>query len=237
MSDLSTINQETNMKECSIVFLTDDNKKEAHVKTVSEAEDGNKVRKKGLLDNLTEYGHYNRDCDEIVHIPEVEAKSGYPVTEILSSAFSYCHNLRFIYIPKTVRQINWNNLGCGLLEGIYVDTENPHYKEIDGVLFTKDGKTLIAYPNQHSKSYSIPNGVHKIASFAFKGCNNLNELTIPDSVQEIGDNTFYRCTSLHSITLPNNIIKVGKYIDDTPEPEPQVIYRGQVYDSVNKINI
>lgn len=236
MSD-SFYSQWPDMEECSIKFVYDERRKEAHVKTVSTANVGDKTRKKGALDNFTKYGHYRRTCGEIVHIPEVDKASEYPVTRILKSAFSYCHELRFIYIPQTVKDIDWNNLGCESLEGIYVDAGNPCFMDIEGVLFTKDSKTIVAYPNRHGQSYAIPDGVDKIRSFAFKGCCNLNELSIPDSVREIGDNAFYRCTSLQHISLPDSVEKVGKYIDGEPGSEPRVIYRGRVYDSINDINL
>lgn len=236
MSD-SFCGQWPDMEECSIVFVCDESRKEAHVKTVSTAKVGDKTRKKGALDNFAEYGYYKRTCGETVHIPEVDKVNGYPVTRILNSAFSYCHELRLIYIPKTVKDIEWNNLGCESLVGIYVDAGNPCFMDIDGVLFTKDGKTIVAYPNGHGQSYAIPDGVDRINSFAFKGCCNLNELSIPDSVREIGDNAFYRCTSLLRIKLPDGVEKVGKYIDGEPKSEPRVIYRGQVYDSINGINL
>ena len=54
------------------------------------------------------------------------------------------------------------------------------------MLYTKDGKTLIAYPGGRSdKSFRIPDGVTKIAKSSLYSCDALNELYIPKSVTEI----------------------------------------------------
>ena len=54
------------------------------------------------------------------------------------------------------------------------------------MLYTKDGKTLIAYPGGRSvKSFRIPDGVTRIAKSSLYSCDALNELYIPKSVTEI----------------------------------------------------
>lgn len=60
------------------------------------------------------------------------------------------------------------------LENINVSPDNPVYKSIDGVLFSKDGKKLIWYPptKNEGKSYTVPNSVKTIASRAFYQAKN-----------------------------------------------------------------
>ena len=59
---------------------------------------------------------------------------------------------------------------------------------------------------------TIPNTVKEIGSYAFYGCSNLNSVDIPDSVTEIGDYAFYGCRNLTSIILPNSITKIGSKV-------------------------
>ena len=50
-------------------------------------------------------------------------------------------------------------------------------------------------------------GVIEINEEAFKGCNNLNEVTISKSVRSIGDEAFYNCKALKKITIKGTKIK------------------------------
>jgi hypothetical protein len=76
-------------------------------------------------------------------------------------------------------------------------------------LFDKSQSTLVEYPGGLSGSYTIPNSVTNIGSYAFSGCTSLTSVTIPNSVTSIGDAAFFRCTSLTSITIPNSVTSIG----------------------------
>ena len=125
------------------------------------------------------------------------------VTQIVSDAFSYCIHVRNIKIGKKVKKIAEHFNDCSVLTNICVDSENPFFMDIDGNLYTKDGKTLIRYMRgKRAKSFIIPNHVTKIASYAFCRCNSLNKIIIPDSVTEIDTGAFSECENLKEITLP-----------------------------------
>lgn len=91
-----------------------------------------------------------------------------------------------------------------------VSDDNPYYKSVDGVLFSKDGKTLIRYPAKSSStSYSLPSSVETIHSFAFYGSSNLVQVNISDSVRNIEDYSFKNCVNLNDISIGRSIEKVG----------------------------
>jgi hypothetical protein len=99
--------------------------------------------------------------------------------------------------------------GCKGLASIIVDSANPNYQSIDGVLFSKDGKTIIAYPAGKSGSaYVIPSSVTTIGNSAFSGCTGLTSVTIPDSVTSIGYYAFWGCTGLTSVTIPDSVTSI-----------------------------
>lgn len=77
-----------------------------------------------------------------------------------------------------------------------VDTENPIYKSENGVIYSKDGKTLVAVPAGLAGSFSISEGVETIAESAFENCTAITELTIPESVTKIEANAFKDCGAL-----------------------------------------
>lgn len=103
-----------------------------------------------------------------------------------------------IIIPKTIREIEWSFYECINLQSIIVDKDNLHYCDIDGVLFDKDKKALLAYPNARIDDYHIPDSTTSIEHFAFKTCH-LSGLFIPHSVTRIEANAFYGCRKLKHI--------------------------------------
>jgi hypothetical protein len=125
---------------------------------------------------------------------------GNGVTDIGEYAFYGCRGLASAVIPAGVTDIGVQVfLLCDELTGITVDGGNASYKDIDGVLFTKDGKTLIQYPEgKTGASYTVPDGVESIGRYAFFG-NNLTSVTIPAGVTDIGVSAFYAYNQLTTV--------------------------------------
>jgi hypothetical protein len=125
------------------------------------------------------------------------------VTSIADNAFSNCAGLKNIGFTGTVTAINTTVLDTiPALETITVDAANTAYASEDGVLFTKDKRTLFYYPRGKSDvSYIIPSGVTAVRYNAFSGCLSLTDVTIPASVSAIGWNAFSGCTGLTSVTF------------------------------------
>ena len=102
------------------------------------------------------------------------------------------------------------------LEAINVAVNNDYIKSLDGVVYSKDGKRLIAYPSKkQGSSFTIPDSVEEIDSGAFfynyslNGANtNLEEVEL-SSVKEIGTGAFRYCDNLKSATIPATVTTVG----------------------------
>jgi len=153
------------------------------------------------------------------------------VTYIGAYAFDGCHNLKSINIPNTVVCLDEGCFGackelttvfipnsvmyittkfpfnqCTKLTTIDVAEDNPNYCSIDGILYSKDKKTIITYPiGKNDKTYEIPDGVTTISQYAFAGCWQLIKVSIPNSVTRIGKGSFLGCTNLKSITIPKGV--------------------------------
>lgn len=80
---------------------------------------------------------------------------------------------------------------------------------IDGVLFTKDGKKLIAFPEGRTGSYKIPQSVKEIAPGAFFNCQGLKEIILNQDLDVIADSAFYLCESLEKIVMNNSLRIIG----------------------------
>ena len=125
-----------------------------------------------------------------------------------------------IHIPASVTFIEFDStfanpptFGCPVLTEITVDEANPNFTSADGILFNKDKTTLYAYPALKSDtSYSIPEGVTKIATGAFTYANAVTmpdhfEIICPDSLKQIEAAAFY-ISYLTSISLPSGLNSV-----------------------------
>ena len=135
------------------------------------------------------------------------------VDTIRSSAFEYCSSMKSITIPSSVASIGlWTFAFCDSLKSITVDQGNTHYCDIEGVLYTVNKDTLIAYPNGKGSSYSIPNSVTIIGNAAFVGCSDLTSVVIPNSVNSIIEWAFEYCNKMKSITIPSSVTSIGGYI-------------------------
>ncbi|WP_235324230.1 leucine-rich repeat protein [Anaeromassilibacillus senegalensis] len=128
------------------------------------------------------------------------------VTSIGGWAFADCERLTSITIPSSVTSIGDLVFSyCYSLTNISVDAGNPNYKSIDGVLFDKNGSTLIQYPAGKDEAvYHIPSGVTSIGDWAFYFCESLTSITIPSSVTSIGSGVFCGCYVLTRLTFSGN---------------------------------
>ena len=131
------------------------------------------------------------------------------VTSIGGRAFYGCTSLTSITIPDSVTSIGYAFSECYNLESINVDENNLQYKSIDGVLFDKNGETLIQYPSgKKDTSVTIPDSVTSIGGLAFCFCKSLTSVTIPDSVTSIRGSAFSGCKSLTSVTIPDSVTSI-----------------------------
>jgi hypothetical protein len=96
---------------------------------------------------------------------------------------------------------------CTSLMSIEVDSLNPAFSSLDGVLFNRSQTEIVTYPGGKSGSYVVPNSVTDIGSCAFADCTSLTSITIPNG--NIGPEAFARCTGLTSITIGDGVTSIG----------------------------
>ena len=160
---------------------------------------------KGFTYELNDEGSYSVTKYEGIATEVVipATHEGKPVTRIEDDVFYYYYGLARVTIPATVTSIGKNAFyGCGDLTNISVDPENPIYTDIDGSLYTKDGKDLVLYATgKKEESFTVPDSVTRIFEGAFRHCNRIKSIVIPDSVISIGKDAFSECRNLTSITL------------------------------------
>ncbi|MCM1236081.1 MAG: leucine-rich repeat domain-containing protein [Ruminococcus flavefaciens] len=117
-----------------------------------------------------------------------------------------------IHIGKNVAEIARRAFYSTAIAEITVDSQNASYKSVEGCLFTGDGKQLINYTVNSSRTeYSVPEGVEEICEAAFNGANNLLTVHLPDSVKIIGERAFSSCNYLTNLNIPDGIQSIGRY--------------------------
>lgn len=130
------------------------------------------------------------------------------VTIIGSNAFEGCTALVSVTIPKGVNEIGDAVFqGCTALTSISVVEDNPNFKSVDGVLYSKDTKKLYQFPiGLKPTEYEGPEGLESIGASAFEGCEFLSQITIPSTVTSVGEDAFKDCP-IENATMPTSVIK------------------------------
>ena len=160
--------------------------------------------------------------DEVTQIDEnalinhnlLTLSSGDGITEFPRTIFFGCDNLETLYIGKNVATIDYFDMGAfAKVRNFYVDEDNLYFQSIDGVLFSKDGKTLIRYSSGNEREeYVIPNGVEDIGFRAFYFATSIKKLVMPNSVIKIEDFAFHDTGAIEEIIFSENLISIGSYV-------------------------
>lgn len=157
----------------------------------------------------------NRFVSGFVTIPPViiYQEKTYTVSSIAISAFDGCYNLTSITIPSTILSIGeWAFAGCSSLLQIIVQKDHSAFTVINGALFDKEVKTLIAYPaGRDGKTYTIPDTVTTIGAAAFNSCDTIALVIFPEGITTIKSHAFGGCCRLCSIVFPSTLVSIGKY--------------------------
>ena len=115
------------------------------------------------------------------------------VSSIGDYAFLGCSGLKSAYLSKGIHSLEWigSFMCCPRLREIRVDSENPVYCDVGGVLFSKDKTELMLVPQAYpSDEYAVPDCVRKIDGLAFVG-NSLKSVVIPEGVASLGSTPLF----------------------------------------------
>ncbi len=160
-----------------------------------------------ISDGVKEIGDYAFWATKITELSIPDS-----VVSIGAHAFQQCTSLTRVSIGAGVESIgdyafHW----CGnISDGITVSEDNSCYASLDGVLFNKSMTELILYAGETTENYTVPDGVEKIASYAFYCNDDFSSIEFPDSLLEIGEYAFYKCSSLTKIHFSEQLEIIGE---------------------------
>ena len=137
-------------------------------------------------------------------IPETE--NGKAVTEVFLQSND---NVKSLKIPATVNKVDI--IKCLNLEKIEVSEDNPYLCSVDGVIYSKDMKTLVFYPSSKSgTAFIVSDTVEVIREGAFSYAQNLKTVKLPEGVKIIKDSAFFG-TKITDFELPETLTDIEQY--------------------------
>ena len=151
------------------------------------------------------------------------------ITFIGSRAFEGNKNIYTVHIGKNVEYIQTETFNymstpsfhdCTNLTSITVSSENQTYASINGLLCSKDGRSLLYVPVGISGRLDVPAGIETIGGEAMHYAFSIKIVHIPKSVKKIGSDAFpIECTDVYYDGTEEqwNEISIGKnYNSDFP---------------------
>lgn len=148
------------------------------------------VEKDGFT--MSSYGTRLVKCNDIeeCHIP-------YGVKFVASEAFKDAKNIRNLYIPNSVEEIEPNAFLSLAVESVYIP------KSVN-----KWGECAFKYCT-NLKKITIEEGLPKLGISMFASCHNLETIRVPNSITSLPDGIFENCKSLKSVDLPFSLNYIG----------------------------
>ncbi len=146
-----------------------------------------------------------------------------PVVGCAEEPFRFCRRLTEITLPDSFTHFRWDRLintftvAAGSdeepmpsVEKVTVSETNPHFTAADGILYSKDMKTLIGCPPALGiKELNLPAETDTIGDYAFFACLSLETAVIPAQIKHIHCNAFTACLNLKTAELPESITTIS----------------------------
>ena len=136
-------------------------------------------------------------CSEIENVT-----FGSDWTQIDLGVFRWANKIKEISIPAKVSKIYNINSLKGLTR-VTVDNNNNQYSSIDGIVYTKDAKVLLACPLAYEGAVKVADNATTIKAGAMFGCANVTSVDLPESMEKFSFREFSKMPQLESINLRN----------------------------------
>lgn len=222
----------TGIGECNVskIAIPREYKSKNVIKIKKEAFSGN-IKLEGIIidnniENVEPYAF--KEC---TNLKQVNMNSA----NIPASCFFYCKNLENLIIGRNVSslgkaiitgnakisnltiltdKVDINNEVIGnyslSLKEIKVNNDNIKYKSENGILISKDGTKIYAYPTG-KEDFFLPESVTEIGESSFAGCNKLKEINITNQITKIGIGAFTDCSNLINLKLDCQIVSFRSF--------------------------
>lgn len=123
---------------------------------------------------------------------------GNELKSINFAMFRWSDSLEAVSIPAKVEKIQNLKL-LKHLKNISVDANNSHFSAYDGVLYTKDGKTLYACPRAFEGKLTVHEGTETIEQGSLADVPGITSVEFPASVKSFSFREFSQIKGLQSL--------------------------------------
>ncbi len=130
-----------------------------------------------------------------------DSADGKTVTSIARHAFKWDTSIETVYIGKDVKELTGETfVHLRALKSFVVDEANENFCAVDGVLYTKDMKTLLCCPKNYeiTDEFTVPATVEIISRSAFSDCK-FSRIYLPEGLKRIESMAFLKAESLKEI--------------------------------------
>ncbi len=136
------------------------------------------------------------------------------VITVNQEAFAYMYRLTKITLGKNTETLIYGAVeSCHALTAIEVSAENTTFSSKNGVLYSKDGKTLMLHPSGVSGDIILTEGIVGIEYGAFYSCKSVNSVTVPSTVTYIAPEAFCGSVTVKTINVSGDNKDYSSYND------------------------
>ena len=117
-------------------------------------------------------------------------------------------NIKQIKVPSTLESLGTANKFPTSISNVIVDENNTRYASENGILYTKDDKTLImCYLKE--KDINIEEGILTLNAYCFKQAENAENIILPESLQTISSSALRENNKFNKILIGKNVSSIS----------------------------
>lgn len=126
--------------------------------------------------------------------------------------FYHDTSIGVLHIHSNIRSISISvNEQLMNLVSYNVDDQCEYFTAVDGVLYTKDMKVLIAYPRGKTDTiFRIPDSVVYVGKLAFSGNDYIETIILGTNVSHVLDQAFLQCSNLKHVQMNLTLLSIGR---------------------------
>ncbi len=128
------------------------------------------------------------------------------IKSIEQDAFMNCSSLVSLQIPAGVTMLT-PSAGCSKLTSVSVAEGNSSYMSLEGIVYTKNGESLIWFPEGFDQEeVRLSPTLKSLGEYALQKCR-ASKIVLPASLTDIGQQAF-RESEFETIVIPDGVVSV-----------------------------